>query len=76
MQHPYDGLVLFKNRFPFLGMYDDELQQRLAGYNNATGQSQHITLLLSYKAHKARKTLGHYKEPTGSQQEQFRQSKK
>ena len=57
----------------FLGMCDDELQQRLEVHNKATGQSQRITLLSAYKAHK---TLGHYKEPAGSQQEQFRQLKK
>ena len=62
-----------KTGSPFLGMYDDELQQRLAVHNTATGASQRITLLSAYKAHK---TLGHYKEPAGSQQEQFRQLKK
>ena len=57
-----------KNGSPFLGMYEKDLQKRLAVYNNETRLLQHLTLLSAYKAYK---TLGHYKEPAGSQQEQF-----
>jgi hypothetical protein len=71
--HMMDWWCFSKTGSPFLGTYDDELQQRLAVYNNATRLSQRITLLSAYKAHK---TLDHYKEAAGSQQEQFRQLKK
>ena len=62
-----------KNGSPFLGMYEKDLQKRLNVYNSETRLLQRLTLLSAYKAHK---TLGHYKEPAGSQQEQFRQLKK
>jgi hypothetical protein len=46
-----------KTGSPFLGMYDDELQQRLAVHNSATGLSQHITLLSAYKPIKPLATI-------------------
>lgn len=61
-----------KNGSPVLVELDNSLPTVFFVKDSPTSQPQYLQLLSPYTAHK---TLGHFKEPAGTQKEQFRQLK-
>ena len=58
---------------PVVRMSEDEHTTVLQVWDSQTKQYQQLQVLQPYEAHK---TLGHYKDPIGTQREQFRQLKR
>jgi hypothetical protein len=58
------------NGAPVLAPYTEAHQPQLTVHNDQTHTTHNLQVLSSYKAHK---TLGHFKDPAGTQLEQYRQ---